>query len=152
MSEQSVKVTIQEAVKDAMRAKDREKLSVMRTILAEFKQIEIDERIELSRTQELAVLDKMIKQRKEAQAQFIQGNRPELAEKEELEIKIIELFKPEPLSDKAVEAEIQHAIQTVGAVDIKDMSKVIALLKPKLQGMADMSKVSAQVKAILSKG
>lgn len=151
MSEQSIKNQIQEAVKDAMRAKDKDKLSVLRMILAEFKQIEVDKRIELDKAQELAVLDKMEKQRREAQEQFKQANRAELADKEEQEIKIIQLFKPTPLSAQEIQAEIAQAIAAAGAADVKDMGKVMAILKPKLQGKADIAEVSNQVKASLAK-
>lgn len=151
MSEQSIKNQLQEAVKDAMRAKDKDKLSVMRMILAEFKQVEVDKRIELDKTQELAILDKMEKQRKEAQEQFTQANRADLAEKEAYEIQVIQAFKPAALSAKEVEAEIQQAILASGASEAKDMGKVMAILKPKLQGKADIAQVSSHVKMLLAK-
>lgn len=150
MSDQSIKAQLQDAVKDAMRSKDKETLAVLRMILAEFKQIEVDKRIELDKSQELAILDKMEKQRKEAYDQFVQANRQELADKEAAEITIIQKFKPAPLSTKEVETEVKAAIDEVGAADIKDMGKVMAILKPKLQGKADIAEVSKLVRMTLS--
>lgn len=150
MSDSSIKQQIQEAVKDAMRSKDKEKLSVLRTILAEFKQIEVDKRIELDDTQSLALLDKLEKQRKEAVDQFLQAGRQDLVDKERAEIAIIQTFKPEALSEQEIEKEIKAAIQSSGAAGIKDMGKVMSLLKPKLQGRADMGMVSAKIKTLLA--
>lgn len=146
----SIKEAVQDSVKEAMRAKDKERLGVLRLILAEFKRIEVDERIELDPTRELAILDKMQKQRREAIAQFKAGNRDELAEKEQVEFDIIQSFKPQPLDDAEVENLIQGAINDLGAASIKDMGKVMATLKPKLQGRADMSVVSSKIKELLS--
>lgn len=146
MSEQSLKSEIQQAVKEAMRAKDKERLVVLRSILAEFKQVEIDKRIELDRTSELAILDSMEKQRKDAMAQFKDANREDLAEKEQYELEIIKAFKPPEMSDDEIAAEISAAIESTGAAGVKDMGKVMAILKPKLQGRADLGKASSLVK------
>lgn len=146
MSEQSLKSEIQQAVKEAMRAKDKERLIVLRSILAEFKQVEVDKRIELDRTGELAILDSMEKQRKDAMAQFKDASREDLAEKEQYELEIIKGFKPPEMSDDEIAAEISAAIQSTGAAGVKDMGKVMAILKPKLQGRADLGKASSLVK------
>lgn len=146
MSEQSLKSEIQQAVKEAMRAKDKERLVVLRSILAEFKQVEVDKRIELDRTSELAILDSMEKQRKDAMAQFKDANREDLADKEQYELEIIKGFKPPEMSDDEIAAEISAAIESTGAAGVKDMGKVMAILKPKLQGRADLGKASSLVK------
>lgn len=151
MSEQSIKAQLQDAVKEAMRSKDKETLSVLRMILAEFKQIEVDKRIELDSTQELALLDKMEKQRKEAQKQFLQADRQELADKEASEIEIIQRFKPAPLTAEEVSQIVDSAISESGATDIKDMAKVMDIVKPKIQGRADLAEVSKKIRETLAK-
>tara|TARA_R110002110_G_scaffold415839_1_gene657395 strand:+ start:24368 stop:24820 length:453 start_codon:yes stop_codon:yes gene_type:complete len=150
MSEQSIKKQLQDAVKASMRAKEKDRLIVLRMILAEFKQVEIDRRIELDHTEELTILDMMEKQRKDSMMQFEQANRPELVEKELYEIGVIKEFKPPAMTDAEVKAEIDSAIAEVGASSIKDMGKVMAILKPKLQGRADMGVVSKKIKSQLA--
>jgi len=150
MSEQSIKKQLQDAVKASMRAKERDKLVVLRMILAEIKQVEIDRRIELERTEELAILDTMEKQRKDSMVQFEQANRPELVEKELYEIGIIQEFKPPAMTDEEIAAEIKAAIAEVGASSIKDMGKIMTILRPKLQGRAEMSVVSQKIKSQLA--
>ncbi len=150
MSEQSIKKQLQDAVKVSMRAREKDRLVILRMILAEFKQVEIDRRIELEHTEELAILDMMEKQRKDSMMQFEQANRPELVEKERYEIGIIKEFKPPAMTEAEVAAEIKAAIAEVGASSIKDMGKIMTILKPKLQGRAEMSVVSQKIKSQLT--
>lgn len=150
MSDQTIKDRVQDEVKVAMRAKDKERLGILRLIMSEFKRIEVDERIVLDPTRELAVLDKMQKQRRESLEQFKAAKRDELAAKEQYEIEVIQSFKPAAMSDDKVHAHIVEAIKTSGAVTGQDMGKVMAILKPLLQGKADIGQVSAKVKALLS--
>lgn len=146
MAEGSIKARITEDMKSAMRAQDKDRLSTIRLILAEFKKIEVDERIELDETRSLAVLDKMIKQRKDSIQQFTAAGRQELADKEAAEIAVIQAYMPARLSDTEILALIADAIQQSGAVSAQDMGKVMGILKPKLQGKADMGEVSKLVK------
>lgn len=141
-----IKAQITEAMKTAMRAKDQQRLSTIRLILAECKQIEVDERIELDDTRVLAILDKMLKQRRDSIQQFEAAGRQDLAENEATEMAVIKSFMPEPLSDDAVKQMIAEAIAAIGAQSMQDMGKVIAHLRPNLQGRTDMSKVSLWVK------
>ncbi|MFP5506070.1 MAG: GatB/YqeY domain-containing protein [Gammaproteobacteria bacterium] len=145
----SLKARIQEDMKDAMRSGDKRRLGVIRLILAAVKQREVDERIELDDTQVLAVLDKMLKQRRESLAQYEQAGRADLAEQESFEIGVVQNYLPQPLSPAEVDALIVAAIAETGAAGIKDMGKVMGILKPKLQGRADMGAVSGQIKAKL---
>lgn len=154
MSEQTIKEQVQEAMKAAMRAQDKERLGVIRLILSEFKRIEIDERkpgepMVLDRTRELAILDKMQKQRRDSIEQFKAAGREELVAKEQFEIEVIQSFKPASLSEQEIEAFVLAAIQTTAAKAPQDMGKVMAALKPQLQGRADIGQVSARVKALL---
>lgn len=146
----SLKARILEEMKNAMRAQAKERLGVIRLIQAAMKQQEVDERIVLNDEQVLAILDKMIRQRKEAIVQFEAGHRHDLVAKESFEIKLIQEFLPEPLSTEAVQGLITEAIQEVGASSIRDMAKVMAILKPKLQGRADLGEVSSRIKNLLS--
>nr|WP_136250437.1 GatB/YqeY domain-containing protein [Ningiella ruwaisensis] len=140
---------LKDAQKDAMRSKDKLSLGTIRMALAAVKQREVDERIELTDTDVLQILTKMVKQRQEAASQFIDGNRKDLADKEEAEIAVIKRFLPQPLSDEEVSQLVDDAIQSSGASDIKDMGKVMGILKPKVQGRADMGAVSKMIKAKL---
>ncbi len=142
--------TIVEAVKDAMRAKDKDRLGVLRLITAEFKRIEVDERIELDDTRVLAVLDKMVKQRKDSARQYADANRPELAAREEFEIGVIRDFLPEALSDAELKTLIAEAAAQTDAKSMADMGKIMAVIKPQVQGRADMGTVSQLVKAQLA--
>ncbi|WP_045826159.1 GatB/YqeY domain-containing protein [Teredinibacter turnerae] len=144
-----IKASVSQAVKDAMRAKDKERLGVLRVVMAEFKKIEVDERIELDDARVLAVLDKQIKQRKDSAQQYQDAERPELAAVELFEIDVISLFLPSPLSDDDIQSIIKQAIAETGAESMRDMGKVMALVKPQIQGRADVGKVSAQVKSLL---
>ncbi|GAA6153823.1 GatB/YqeY domain-containing protein [Pseudoteredinibacter isoporae] len=145
-----LKKTIATAVKDAMRAKDKARLGVLRMVQAEFKRIEVDERIELDDARVLVVLDKMLKQRKDSAQQYRDADRIDLAEQEESETVIIQEFLPAALSEDEVSAIIDEAIQSSGAESARDMGKVMALVKPQIQGRGDMGAVSQLVKAKLS--
>lgn len=145
-----IKQAITQAVKDAMRAKAKERLGVLRMVTAEFKRIEVDERIELDDARVLAVLDKMIKQRRDAAKQYQDAGREELAAIENYEIEVIQDFLPKPLTQDEIAALIQQAISDTGANGMGDMGKVMGQLKPQLQGRADMGAVSQQIKAALN--
>jgi uncharacterized protein YqeY len=145
-----LKQQINDDVKDAMRSKAKERLATLRLITASIKQKEVDERIELDDSQVLAVLDKMTKQRRDSIEQYQKANREDLASKEEAEIDIIQQYLPKALSDDEIASLVDEAITESGAADIKDMGKVMCVLKPQLQGRADMGKVSGLVKQKLS--
>ena len=142
----TIKDQLTDAMKVAMRAKEKERLGAIRLMLAEFKRIEVDERIEVSDERALVVLDKMVKQRRDSANQYEDAGRPELAEKENFEIGIIQEFLPQPLTDDEIASLIEEAIAATGAAGMQDMGKVMGQLKPKLQGRADMGAVSALIK------
>jgi uncharacterized protein YqeY len=146
----AIKGKIQDDMKAAMRSQAKERLATIRLIMAAFKQREVDERIELSDEQVLATLNKMIKQRRDSISQYESGNRPDLAQKEAEEIRIIQEYLPAQLSEAEIEQAVTAAIQEAGAGSAKDMGKVMGLLKAKLQGKADMTVVSAKVKEKLA--
>ena len=148
-SSQGLKARITEDMKTAMRSKDKERLAVIRLIQAAIKQREVDERIELNDEQVLAVLEKMIKQRRDSIEQFTKGDRKDLADKEQAEIVVLQDYMPEALSEQEVDAIIDEAISATGASSVKDMGKVMGLVKPKVQGRADMGAVSQKIKARL---
>lgn len=150
MSNAGLKASITSAMKDAMRAKEKARLSTIRMILAEFKRIEVDERIELDDARCLAVLDKMLKQRKDSLTQFRDAGRDDLADVEEQEIEGIQTFLPKALSDQEIAELIDSAMSESVAESVRDMGKVMAVLKPKLQGRADVGAVSGLVKKRLS--
>ena len=137
-------------MKDALRGRDKQRLGVIRLILAAVKQREVDERIELDDAQINAVLDKMSKQRRDSLDQFEKAGRDDLVAQEKFELGILKAYLPEPLSDAEIGALIEEAVQTTGASSIKDMGKVMGLLKSKLQGRADMGAVSGKIKARLT--
>ena len=137
-------------MKDALRGRDKPRLGVIRLILAAVKQREVDERIELDDAQINAVLDKMSKQRRDSLEQFEKAGRDDLVAQEKFELGILKAYLPEPLSDAEIDALIEEAVQATGASSIKDMGKVMGLLKSKLQGRADMGAVSGKIKARLS--
>lgn len=141
---------IHDDVKVAMKAKDKPRLGVLRLITAAIKQREVDERITLDDDQVLAVLEKMIKQRKDSIDQYEKAGRDELAQQEAFEIGIIQEYLPEQLSDAEIDALIAEAISSSGAASMKDMGKVMGMLKPKLAGRADMGAVSGKIKAKLA--
>jgi uncharacterized protein YqeY len=146
MTASKIKEQIQEDMKTAMRSQDKERLATIRLILAALKQREVDERIILADEHVLAILDKMIKQRRESITQYEAGHRPELAQKEADEIRVIQQYLPTQLSDQEVDALIDAAIKEANASSARDMGKVMGVLKPKLQGRADIGAVSAKVK------
>jgi uncharacterized protein YqeY len=146
----SLKESIKGEMKVAMRAKEKDRLRVIRTILAAFKQIEVDERIELDDDRMIVVLDKMLKQRRESIRQFREANRTDLIEIEEAEIVIIQEFLPQALTQEEVEQCVEKAVSDTGAQSIKDMGKVMGVLKPQMLGRADMSAVSVVIKAKLA--
>lgn len=148
----SLKERITQDMKDAMRAADKERLGNIRMLQAAIKQREVDERITLDDTQVLAVVEKMIKQRKEAIAQFEAGGRADLAAKESSEIALLQAYMPEQLSAAEVDALVAAAITETAASTIKDMGKVMALVKTRAAGRADMAAVSALIKAKLGAG
>jgi len=137
-------------MKAAMKGGDKARLAVIRLILAAIKQIEVDERITLDNERTILVLDKMLKQRRESIRQFTDGNRLDLAAIEEAEILVIQDFLPQALTEAECDAMVSAAVAESGAESIKDMGKVMALLKAKMQGRADMSVVSNKIKAALS--
>ncbi len=145
-----LRAQIVEDMKTAMRAKDAPRLSAIRLLLASLKQREVDERIELTDTDVLAIIEKMIKQRRDSIEQFEKGARQDLADKEQFEISVLQGYMPAAMSAAEVDAAVTEAISSSGAKFMADMGKVMALLKPKLAGRADMGKVSALVKTKLS--
>ena len=148
----SLKERITQDMKDAMRSADKERLGNIRMLQAAIKQREVDERITLDDSQVLAVVEKMIKQRKEAIAQFEAGGRADLAAKENSEIALLKAYMPEQLSATEVEALVAAAVAETAASTIKDMGKVMALVKTRAAGRADMAAVSALIKAKLGAG
>jgi hypothetical protein len=146
----SLKLQITEDMKTAMRAKDTARLGAIRLLLAAMKQREVDERIELTDSDIIAIIEKMIKQRRDSISQFEAASRQELADAEKFEIGVLQTYMPQALSEEDVASAISEAISASGAKSPQEMGKVIALLKPKLAGRADMGKVSALVKARLS--
>ena len=146
----SLKLSITEDMKTAMRARDTARLGAIRLLLAAMKQREVDERIELSDTDVVTIIDKMIKQRRDSISQFEAAKRQELADAEKFEISVLQTYMPQQMSEAEVAAAVAEAITSSGAKSPQEMGKVIALLKPKLAGRADMGKVSALVKARLS--
>lgn len=145
----TLKERITEDMKNAMRAKDSERLGTIRMITAAIKQREVDERIQLDDVQVLSVVEKMIKTRKESVVQFQAGGREDLVAKENREIELLQAYLPAQLSDAELDALIAESIAQSGAASIKDMGKAMALLKQKAQGRADMGAVSAKLKAKL---
>jgi len=145
----SLKERITEDMKAAMRAKDSERLGTIRMVTAAIKQREVDERIQLDDTQVLAVLEKMIKMRKESVAQFTSGGREDLVAKENKEIELLQAYLPAQLSEAELDALIDDAVARSGATSIKEMGKAMAILKQNAQGRADMGVASAKLKAKL---
>jgi uncharacterized protein YqeY len=138
---------LKDEMKVAMKSGEKKRLGVIRLMLAAVKQIEVDERIELDNSRVLVVLDKMVKQRRESIRQYTDGNRTDLADIEAAEILIIQNFLPQPLTEAEIDAMVAQAVADSGAASIKEMGKVMALLKEPMQGRADMSLVSVKIKA-----
>ncbi len=150
MTDSALKLRITDDMKAAMRAKDAARLGVIRLILSEIKQREVDERISLDDTQVFAVLNKMIKQRRDSLEQFKAANRQDLVDQESFELGILQAYLPAALSEAEVDQIIKEAITASGASSIKDMGALMTTLRPKLQGRADMGEVSKKIKALLA--
>jgi len=146
----SLKQKITEDMKTAMRAKDTARLSAIRLLLAAMKQREVDERIELSDTDVVVIIDKMMKQRRDSFSQFEAAGRKDLADIEQFEMSVLQGYMPQQLSAAEIDAAIENAVSASGAASAQDMGKVMAILKPQLAGRADIAKASAQVKARLA--
>lgn len=146
----ALKQRIQEDMKTALRAQDRQRLGVVRLILAAIKQVEIDERIDVDDTRTLQIMNKMLKQRRDSIVQYDEAKRDDLARQERLEVDIIQAYLPAPLSEADVDRILSEGITKVGATSIKDRGKVMAELKEKLQGRTDMARLSEKIKARLT--
>ena len=146
----SLKATLQDAMKDAMRAKDKARLGAIRMILAEVKRLEVDSRLEVDDAQVLAILDKMQKQRRDSLAQYEQAQRADLAAIEQAELEVIGEFLPKPLSPDEIQALITQVMAEQNAQSMADMGKVMAAIKPQVQGRADMAAVSQLIKTQLT--
>jgi len=146
----SMKSQLNDAMKDAMRAKDKERLGAIRLMLAEIKRVEVDERIEIDDARVLAILDKMVKQRRDSISQYESAGRQELADVEIAEINVIQDFLPTALSEDEIKQLVQSAISETGAASMADMGKVMGVLRPQIQGRADAGAVSGLVKAALN--
>jgi uncharacterized protein YqeY len=146
----ALKTRLKEEMKAAMRAKAKERLGTIRMIQSEVKRIEVDERIEVEDQRLLAILDKMNKQRRDSITQYVAAEREDLAEIERFEMSVIQEFLPAALSDTEIQAIVAQAITGSGAASAQDMGKVMGLVKPQIQGRADMGAVSKMVKAKLS--
>jgi len=145
----ALKARLTDAMKDAMRAQQKERLGAIRLALSAIKQVEVDERKEMSDSDVLAVLDKMVKQRRESVAQYEQANRADLVAVESAEIAVLQEFLPAQLSESEIDALIAQAISESGATGMRDMGKAMNLLRPQLAGRADMGAVSNRLKAKL---
>ena len=145
----SLRDQISQDMKSAMREKDEVRLSAIRMLWAAIQRREVDERITLDDAQILSVIEKQLRQSRDAVEQFLKGNRQDLADKENRDIAYMQVYLPAQASDEEIEKLVNEAMAATGAASIKDMGKVVGLLKPKLQGRADMGKVSARVKARL---
>ncbi|MBK1672702.1 glutamyl-tRNA amidotransferase [Ectothiorhodospira shaposhnikovii] len=150
MTTSSLKSRITEDMKAAMRGGDKSRLGTVRLILAAIKQMEVDSRTELDDAQILAVLDKMVKQRRESISQYQQAGRDDLAQVEQAELEVIQAYLPQALTDDEIRQMIDAALAESGAESVRDMGKVMNLLKPRMQGRADMAAVSGMVKSRLS--
>lgn len=146
----ALKTNLQDAMKAAMKAGEKERLGVIRLIMSALKQVEVDERIELDDTRIIEIMDKMVKQRRESISQFDKAGRDDLSNVEKAEIDVIQTFLPQALSEDEVEAIIKDAISKTGAESIKDMGKVMGIVRPQVVGRGDMGVISGQIKALLS--
>ena len=147
----SLKQQITEDMKSAMRAKETARLGAIRLLLAAMKQKEVDERVELADEDVLAIIDKMLKQRRDSITQYEAAGRQDLSDVEKFEMSVLQTYMPQQMSEAEVAAAIEQAVAASGAASMQDMGKVMAILKPQLAGRADLGKVSGQVKAALSK-
>jgi uncharacterized protein YqeY len=151
MANTALRDSINDALKNAMRAKEKERVAVLRLVMSEFKRIEVDERIEVEDARALAVLDKMIKQRRDSEQQYRAAGREELAAQEAYEVSQIQEFMPAALSNEELSAIVTQAVSDAGVTDMRDMGKAMALIKPQVQGRADMGEVSKLLKEQLSR-
>ena len=145
-----LKKQIQDAVIIAMKAGEKQRLAIIRLMTSSMKQIEVDERIELDDARVIAILDKMVKQRRESISQFKTAGRDDLVKQESFEIDIIQEFLPQALSEEEVNTIVSQAIEKTGASSIKDMGKVMGLVRPQIIGRADMGEVSGRIKSLLN--
>jgi hypothetical protein len=145
----SLRLQISEDMKTAMRAKDSARLSAIRLLLAAMKQREVDERIELDDTQVIAIIEKMLKQRRDSISQYEAAKRMDLADVEKFEVQVLTGYLPQALTETEIAAIIEKVIADTGAAGVKDMGKVMGLVKPQIIGRADMGKVSGQIKTRL---
>ena len=150
LAEMTLKQQVTEHMKDAMRAKDAPRLSAIRLLVAAIKQREVDERIELTDTDIISVIEKMLKLRRDSISQFESAGRQDLADKEKFEVDILQSYLPQPLSEAELDSEITQTLQATGAKTMQDMGRIMAILKPKFAGRTDMGKVSVKIKAKLS--
>ena len=146
----ALKTELQDAMKAAMKGGDKERLAVIRLMLAALKQIEVDERIELDDTRVIAILDKMVKQRRESISMFDKAGRDDLTKIEQTEIEVIQTFLPQALTEDEIETIINDAVSKTGAESIKDMGKVMGIVRPQIVGRGDMGAISGKIKAMLS--
>lgn len=147
-----IKARITEDMKVALRGRETQRLSAIRLLLAAIKQREVDERVELADAEIFAVIDKMLKQRRDSIAQFEAAGRQDLVDSERFEVEVLKSYMPASMPESEIEAAVNEVLAATGATDLQDMGKVMAMLKPRLAGRADMAKVSALVKARLSHG
>lgn len=150
MPTSEIKLRVENAVKDAMRARDKQRLGALRLMTAELKRVEVDERIELDDNRVLAIFDRMVKQRKDSLAQYEQAGREDLAAQEKFELALLREFMPDALDDEALAKLVAEAVSSTGASSMKDMGPVMAALRPQVQGRADMGQVSELVKKALA--
>lgn len=146
----AIKQKLQADMKEAMKSQEKSRLAAIRLILAAFKQVEVDERIEVDDTRALVIFDKMVKQRQDSINEYQKANRQDLVDKEQFEVNIIKTYLPAPLSDEEVAGLITSAISASGAKTMQDMAKVMTIIKPQVQGRADMAIISTKIKAILT--
>ena len=150
MSQSPLKLRINEAMKEAMRAKNKSRLGTIRLALAEIKKVEVDEQIDLDDIRITSLLDKMVKQSRESIKQFEAGGRTDLATNEQHEIEVVQEFLPKALSEEELDTIIKGALEESGAMSMQDMGKVMGLIKPQVVGRGDMSAISQKIKAALS--
>ena len=146
MSSSEIKPKIESSVKDAMRARDKQRLGVLRLIMSEFKNVEVNERIELDDDRVLSILDKMTKQRKDSLSQFQAAGRDDLVAQEAFELDVLKEYMPESLDDSAILEIVNKAIEATGVSSMKEMGQLMGIIRPQVQGRADMSAISALVK------
>ena len=146
MSSSEIKERFEASVKDAMRARDKQRLGVLRLTMSEFKKVEVDERIELDDTRVLVILDKMVKQRRDSLSQYEQAGRQDLVQQESFELDLLKEFMPEALDEAAVTTIVDQAIAETGASSMKDMGRLMGVVRPQVQGRADMAAISAIIK------